>query len=453
MSPATTGLGLSHDPGCDPAKKRKPWAKAPKYAGQATFNLDENMEQIPFARKRGKSSHSPQARASEARGHCVICGTPGSRCECASDPLLVELNRLEEEAKLEDPPLGKKVLGSKLWPMWQTCDLTCAVATVFSSPQRVTLEQTLHNIQSPLYSSLLQKLESDPEGTPRMRHGHLQSVKQAKSIYLSLVRLEKLCKELQPRTRATGERGAFSRCKISLHRLLINLYCAFYLACRRSSAAQEIQALAVAHEMPERMWKQGIEPILEMAEDQPELLGSVLNFINHAHERLLHLQNEVENIDTEWLQVGEALVAYHRRVLDRMNKNEACKQVDQPHIPSEFIARSVPVRAYSTYHEADDLGLRLESSDRDRLAMGEEADDRDISIWAGFGQMLHNQDNDMSPRISNPQSSNWTWEDVGNIAMSWWLKIGSTITSSQAVFEGVFEHLFRTKLNIFSRWW
>src|SRR5277367_6458775 len=70
------------------SKRSATWTKRPRLPGQATFDLSNDMKQLPFSKPADKSSGND---AVQMEG-CLSCGKAGSSCAC--DGLMKELNEM-----------------------------------------------------------------------------------------------------------------------------------------------------------------------------------------------------------------------------------------------------------------------------------------------------------------------------------------------------------------------
>src|SRR5277367_3563337 len=81
------------------SKRSATWTKRPRLPGQATFDLSNDMKQLPFSKPADKSSGND---AVQMEGYpdgvaCLFCGTTGSSCAC--DGLMKELNEMQQESE------------------------------------------------------------------------------------------------------------------------------------------------------------------------------------------------------------------------------------------------------------------------------------------------------------------------------------------------------------------
>src|SRR5271156_1619307 len=85
------------------SKRSATWTKRPRLPGQATFDLSNDMKQLPFSKPADKSSKND---AVQMVGYpdgvtCLSCGRTGSSCAC--DGLMKELNEMQETRRESFP--------------------------------------------------------------------------------------------------------------------------------------------------------------------------------------------------------------------------------------------------------------------------------------------------------------------------------------------------------------
>ncbi len=93
--------------------RTKKWTMRPRYPGQATFDLANDMRQLPFSKSPYKT---PQIEFMGIEGSpvglfCESCGVTIQTCSC--DPLMKELNGMQEKAREErftssSPPVSPR---------------------------------------------------------------------------------------------------------------------------------------------------------------------------------------------------------------------------------------------------------------------------------------------------------------------------------------------------------
>ncbi|KAJ5378002.1 uncharacterized protein N7496_005411 [Penicillium cataractarum] len=91
-------------------------------------------------------------------------------------------------------------------------------------------------------------------------------VNEVRQIYAGLVMVEKKCIELdKPQTESRAElSGQQWQAMISLHRTLLQVQQAFFLASQYTSATLVLKRLARKYKTPARMWRYGTHPLLEL---------------------------------------------------------------------------------------------------------------------------------------------------------------------------------------------
>ena len=244
-----------------PQKRKQPvrpgvkYTKRARFPGQATFDLANDMNQLPFSKSLHKSPHvegvEPQS-SPDISPPCVSCGVTTQHCPC--DPLMNELNELQREAHT---------------------------------------------------TMLLQ-----PETRPITQE---QLVKEVKGIYAGLVTAEKMCVEIDKQQAATTKKLSAEQLQalIALRRTLLHEHHDFFMASQHPSASPALRRLAEKYSMPARLWQHALNSFLELLRDQmPGSSAHMLEFLGLAYSLLGHLNDHAPSLSTEWADCVKGLDVY-----------------------------------------------------------------------------------------------------------------------------------------------
>jgi hypothetical protein len=246
------------------------WTKRPRFPGQATFDLSNDMKQLPFSKPADKSSGTDTA---QMEGYpdgvaCLSCGRTGSSCSC--DGLMKELNGMQETRR-------------EIFPS--------------NFPQRpITQEQLVNEV---------------------------------KGIYAGLIMVEKKCIEIESQlgnSQLTWIANKISdeqwHALIALQRTLLYEHHDFYLACHHPLASTALRDLSRKYAMPARMWEHGLNGFLKiLCKQMPGTKEHMLGYIEHAYPVLEDLQQHVPSLSADWYGCVKGLNVY-RNELRRLQGQE-----------------------------------------------------------------------------------------------------------------------------------
>ena len=200
---------------CPLGKRKKsnrhsaPWTKPAQFPGQATFDLVNDMKQVPFTKS---CSTNPEELATRMQGFpaglsCSSCGAMEGSCSC--DPLMRELHKMQEEARMETYDVGSAPQPSLTG--WNTRGLIPR-DRLPKSFDKSTFGYSIH--QSPSINPEVEGMASSSPGSspsfntftnhhfemilqPETRPTTLeQLLNEVKGIYARLVMVEKKCVEI-----------------------------------------------------------------------------------------------------------------------------------------------------------------------------------------------------------------------------------------------------------------
>jgi hypothetical protein len=237
------------------------WTKRPRFPGQATFDLSNDMKQLPFSKPADKSSGTDAVQMEGYRDGvaCLSCGRTGSSCAC--DGLMKELNEMQETRR-----------------------------------------------------------ESFPSNLPITQE---QLVNEVKGIYAGLIMVEKKCVQIELQLLNTNKISDLQwYALIALYCTLLHEHHDFYLACHHPLASTALRGLARKYAMPARMWEHGLNGFLKvLCKQMPGASGHMLAYLDHAYSVLEDLQQHVLSLSTDWSECVKGLDVY-RDELQRFRDQE-----------------------------------------------------------------------------------------------------------------------------------
>jgi hypothetical protein len=251
------------------------WTKRPRFPGQATFDLSNDMKQLPFSKPADKSSGTDAVQIESYPDGVVSpsCGRTGSSCAC--DGLIKELDEMQETRR-----------------------------------------------------------ESFPSNFLQMPITQEQLVNEVKGIYAGLVMvekhiLEKKCIQVDlqlgnPQLVSAANKLSDEQwhALVALHRTLLHEHHDFYLACHHPLASTALRGLARKYAMPARMWEHGLNSFLRIfCKQVPGTNEHMLAYLDHAHSVLEDLQQRVPSLSTDWSECVKGLNVY-RDELQRFRDQE-----------------------------------------------------------------------------------------------------------------------------------
>ena len=249
-----------------PKEPAKRWTKWARFPGQATFDLANDMSQLPFSKSPYKS---PEVETVEIEGSpdslpCSSCGVTTQTCSC--DPLMKELNEMHEEAR------------------------------------KASVTGTSPLISAPIYRPSYERYITQE-----------QLVIEVKGIYAGLVMVEKKCVEIDRQQSSTTKKLSNEQWQalIALHRTLLHEHHDFFLASQHPSASPALRHLATKYAMPSRMWDHGINGFLNILRHQmPGTAEHMLAYLNFAYSMLEDLSTQVPSLASEWVECVKGLNVY-----------------------------------------------------------------------------------------------------------------------------------------------
>ena len=297
-------------------KKRAPkWTKSARFPGQATFDLTNDMTKVPFAKSRYKS---PQVSTNVSS--CTSCGVTPQTCLC--DPLMKELEEMQEDARRRRP-LGtsKSLPAAHTSPLIPHDRLSQRFAYYLNNTYKVSDDPEERNIASPplpaVFNSGMEKSSSmllRPEARPITQE---QLINEVKGIYAGLVLVEKKCIEIDQQQASTMNKLSDEQWQalIALHRTLLNEHHDFFRATHHPLASPALRDLARKYGMPSRMWEHGIDGFVKSVHYQmPGMAEQMLAYLSSACSVLEKLSVHVPSLAHEWSECIKGLNIYCREL-------------------------------------------------------------------------------------------------------------------------------------------
>jgi hypothetical protein len=90
---------------------------------------------------------------------------------------------------------------------------------------------------------------------------------------------------------------------IDLHVALLHKHHDFFLASQHPLASPALRKLAAKYSMPERLWRHGIHPFLELLRYRlPESMDCMLTFLYHAYRMMGLLYEVIPAFENTWME-------------------------------------------------------------------------------------------------------------------------------------------------------
>jgi hypothetical protein len=241
-------------------KKRTPkWTKRPRFPGQATFDLANDLNKVPFA----KSPHKrPEVDTIEedASADVSFCTTCVATQPCSCDPLLKELDDIEKEARMQGFATFSSSFATAEGGGLIPCDRApslfgSSLANTHNDSASPGAETFTPPPPAPLFDSSINQERTmvlQPETGPITQE---QLVNEARGIYAGLVMVEKKCIEIDQQQALSKNKLSDEQWQtlIALHRTLLHEHHDFFLATHHPLASPALRGLASKYGMTSRM--------------------------------------------------------------------------------------------------------------------------------------------------------------------------------------------------------
>ncbi|KAL3431854.1 hypothetical protein BDV09DRAFT_188017 [Aspergillus tetrazonus] len=161
-------------------------------------------------------------------------------------------------------------------------------------------------------SRLLLQVDTKPLTEEELRN-------ETQAIYSGILMAEKKCIELfkhhfQKNTELSQQEWQML---VSLHRVLLEEYHAFFLASQQQAAGPAVNRLAEQYAMPSRLWRYGIHSLLELLRHRlPGSLERILAFFHLAYGYMTVFLEFVPKFEDTWLECLGDLSRYRMLVED-----------------------------------------------------------------------------------------------------------------------------------------
>jgi hypothetical protein len=301
-------------------KKRTPkWTKSPRFPGQATFDLANDLNKVPFAKSAYKRLEVDVIGedASTDVSLCTSCGVTTQACSC--DPLMKELDDMEKNARMQ----GSATISSSL-PAAQTGGLIPRdrFPSLFGSSsvntRNVSANPGAETFTSPppapLFDSSINQEPTmllQPEAGPITQE---QLINEVRGIYAGLVMVEKKCIEIDLQEASSKDELSDEEWQalIGLHRTLLLEHYDFVLATHHPLASPALRGLAGKFGMTSRMWEHGINGFLKsIRHHMPGMAEKMLAYLDFAYSVLEYLSVHLPSLAPEWVECIKGLNIYY----------------------------------------------------------------------------------------------------------------------------------------------
>ncbi|OAL23113.1 hypothetical protein AYO22_06606 [Fonsecaea multimorphosa] len=272
----------------------KPWSLKPPPPGTSVWDIRRNLEEVPIVLAKRKY---PPAWDSLSESECRTYPRQ-DRHSCPStsenDPIVENLQRLERYQMDPDDPVWKGL--ERMW---------------IDAKQKKASES--QNYEPPACSGI-DGMDLPPLLQPdTCVISQEQLVKEVKGIYAGLVMVEKRCVEIcaqqaQVSNRLTDEQW---QALIALHRTLLHEHREFFLASQHPSASPALRNLALQHDLPGRLWRNGNKALLEILRHRiPDHLENMIAYIDLSFDMLTDLDAEFPELGESWADCMHDLETY-----------------------------------------------------------------------------------------------------------------------------------------------
>ncbi|KAL4981126.1 hypothetical protein BDW66DRAFT_124032 [Aspergillus desertorum] len=170
------------------------------------------------------------------------------------------------------------------------------------------------------FSRILLQVETKPLTEEELRN-------ETQAIYSGILMAEKKCIELfkhhfQKNTELSQQEWQML---VSLHRVLLEEYHAFFLASQQQAAGPAVNRLAEHYAMPSRLWRYGIHSLLELLRHRlPGSLERILAFFHMAYGYMTVFLEFVPKFEDTWLECLGDLSRYRMLVEDADIREREC---------------------------------------------------------------------------------------------------------------------------------
>lgn len=253
-----------------------------------------------------------------------------------SDPIMLELDEMIGTSRMHSDVTSSeheaRVLdGSPL----QTPTST---EWVFGSSSKRFEHRTIHNPQhfktaNEARASIPKPRVIDPRWPDMQLYPDCRPISQeqlaaeVKSIYADLIIVEskglgryKMVDGLAMCEDSPGFNHYQWRALMALHKTLLHEHHDFYLATLHPSAPPALRQLAEKHGMPARMWKKGIQPILDIFRSDPKGSAShIQDFLRETRQTMKMFHEDLPEASDEWDKIEAALLEFENVVFDLRN--------------------------------------------------------------------------------------------------------------------------------------
>lgn len=104
---------------------------------------------------------------------------------------------------------------------------------------------------------------------------------------------------------------------IALHRTLLHEHHDFFIASQHPSASPALRRLAQKYAMPSRMWRYGVQSLLELFRGAPRReFEQMSTFLRSTYDVLGALQENLPNMAEEWNKIRDAVMEYENLLFD-----------------------------------------------------------------------------------------------------------------------------------------
>lgn len=170
---------------------------------------------------------------------------------------------------------------------------------------------------------------------------------------------------------------------IALHRTLLNEHHDFFSVSHHSAAPLELRELASKYEIPARMWRHRLRPLLELMQRQCNEDSAYMNTTLHTIFSMLNrLKIEVPEMADDWADIALDLHRYVgmiRRLGTELPETDAEISSRKIYLGGDFQERWREI---------------LRNIDRYRMAI-DEADLRDQQVWSATAQIWYHHEIDL----------------------------------------------------------
>ncbi|KAI0998020.1 hypothetical protein K3495_g10171 [Podosphaera aphanis] len=295
----------------------------------------------PHSQKQDTESSPPQKTKTHPESDIKL-DSPGPRRSVGNKSIWVEGDLAPTRSSVDQSNIASVAIAKKRNQQLQHNSRLPAQTSPQVNNSKVSVPSKVSNSENPR-PAVIRNMATTILQPPAILLSHGQLCREIKGIYITLVKVEAECIEVDKKPVSLGKDALISQAAIepelklnhskvhaliSLHRSLLDEYHDFLRTSHHPLACADLRGLASKYALPARIWNYGIHSFLEVLRSLlPDSLDHMLDFIYLSYSMMALFYETVKEFEEIWIECLGDLGRYRMAIETDLRDKEIWSNV------------------------------------------------------------------------------------------------------------------------------